>query len=184
MCAATKQGDPSLTVYLDSSIFLAWLKDENRPNNEMDGVYECFERMRKGEIQAIVSALIHTEVEVSRYSTERQAEFYKLFTMENPLQVEPTLRVCEVAGELRWFYLAEHEKTGQAKLETPDAIHLATAICHDAHEFYAFDKKVENKRLSVLDLSGSVGGRYSLVIRKPPVTTPLLDLKKKGSDAE
>lgn len=157
-----------MRVYLDTSILTAWLKDEVRSGNQMAGVYECFERMQKWEIQAIVSSLYLTEIDVEQYSAEKQAEFFRLFSERNPYEVGIDSRVCKLAGELRWHF----RKVGK-RLETPDALHLAAAIQHEASEFYVFDDGVENKRMSLLDLSGNLMG-HSLAIRKPPVLRPRL----------
>jgi len=174
--------DTQLIVYLDTSIFLAWLKDEERPDYEMEGVYECFERTKKDEIKAIVSSIILTEVDIGRYPADKQAEYYELFSMRNPEVTAADSRVCKLAGELRSFFLKERKKSGCGKLETADAIHLATAIHYEAHEFYAFDDKLENMRTRMLALSGTIAGYGSLVIRKPPATTPRLPLKDRGGD--
>jgi len=162
-------------VYLDTSILTAWLKDEDRPNDQMLGVYECFERIRKWEIQAIVSSLCYAEIDVAQYPPDRQTEFYRLLSERNPQEVSIDTRVCRLAGKLRWFY-----RDRSMKLETPDALHLAAAIHYEAVEFYVFDDGVEKKRTSLIDLSGTVGG-HALAILKPPVTRPRLDFRRKPS---
>jgi predicted nucleic acid-binding protein len=159
---------PELVVYLDTSILIAWLKDEKRPGDEMDGVYECFERIQKGEIRAIVSSLYHAEIDIERYPTEKQRDFYRLLAGQNPLEVGIETRVCQLAGEVRRFCQERSKKLGMA-----DALHLAAAIHHRASEFYVFDDAVENRRTDLVELSGSIAGR-SLVIRKPPVSRPRL----------
>jgi hypothetical protein len=169
-------------VYLDSSILISWLKDEERPDGEMDGVRECLERMAKGEIQAIVSSLIRTEIDIARYGAEKQAEFWRMLAGRNPLETSMDMRICDLAGQLRWFYLREDKKDGRGVLETPDALHLATAIHNEASEFYVFDDGVEKKGRSLLDLSGTIMG-YSLVVRKPPSIAPKLGLQGKNAKA-
>jgi len=169
-----------LKVYLDTSVFLAWLKDENRPSNEMDGVHECFEKILNGEIQAIVSSLIRSETDMEQFAPQKQAEFWRLISTRNPLEVGAELRVFDLAGELRWFFLRQHHANGTSKLSVPDAIHLATAIQNEVHSFYAFDKKVERKFIDVLNLTRERNG-HSLVICKPPVTRPRLPERTKNA---
>jgi predicted nucleic acid-binding protein len=169
-----------LRVYLDSSILISWLKDEERPDNEMDGVRECLDRMQKGEIQAVVSSLIRTEIDIQRYEAGKQAEFWRMLAGRNPLEVSIDMRICDVAGQLRWFYVRKDKEDGCGTLETPDALHLATAIHNEVSEFYVFDHGVEKKGRSLLNLSGEIMG-YSLVVRKPPCTTPRLVLKGKNA---
>ena len=167
---------PSLIVYLDTSILLAWLGDEERDGDEMAGVYECFDRIRKGEIQAIVSSLFRTEIDIDQFDAEKRADFFSLLSERNPLEVTLENRVCKLAGEIRWHF----RKDGK-RIETPDALHLAAAIHHDASEFYVFDRGVEGKRASLLDLSGELCG-HSLSILHPPVLRPQFDFRKKGGD--
>jgi len=50
------------TIYWDSCIFIAWIKDEKRPAGEMDGVYECVDRVQAGTIRLITSVFTRTEV--------------------------------------------------------------------------------------------------------------------------
>src|SRR4030042_1515648 len=49
-------------IYWDSCIFLAWLKDEKRPNHEMDGIYECVREVEIGKTRLITSVITKIEV--------------------------------------------------------------------------------------------------------------------------
>ena len=46
--------------YWDSCLFLAWIKDEQRPTGEMDGVREVVERFKRREVKIITSVLTTT----------------------------------------------------------------------------------------------------------------------------
>ncbi len=43
--------------YWDSCLFLAWIKDEERPSGEMDGVREVIERVKRRDAKIITSVL-------------------------------------------------------------------------------------------------------------------------------
>ena len=42
-------------VYLDSCIIISWIKNEARPDREMEGIEYCFSRIGNNEIKAITS---------------------------------------------------------------------------------------------------------------------------------
>lgn len=82
--------------------------------------------------------------------------------------------ILDLAREIRNFY-QEEKRSGRTNLptvETPDAIHLATAIYYDCPRMFTFD---ENDRIEgagrpkrgLIPLSGNVAGRYPLIIQKP-----------------
>jgi len=53
-------------------------------------------------------------------------------------------------------------------VETPDAIHLATAITYEADEFHTLDGAGKKKRSTdLLKLGTKIAGRYNLLICKP-----------------
>jgi hypothetical protein len=56
--------DPS--YYWDTCLFLAWIKDEERPSGEMDGVREVIERFKRREAKIVTSVLTAVEVLQSR----------------------------------------------------------------------------------------------------------------------
>src|SRR4030095_1451635 len=48
--------------YWDTCLFLAWLKDEERPTGEMDGVREIIRRHKSREVRIMTSVLTSVEV--------------------------------------------------------------------------------------------------------------------------
>ncbi len=75
------------------------------------------------------------------------------------------IRVASLAHDLRNHCVLH----GRKILETPDSIHLATAIHYRAKEFHTFDNEL-------IALSGDVGG-HKLIVCKPETNSPQLDLK-------
>jgi len=57
-------GDP--VYYWDTCLFLAWIKDEERPTGEMDGVREVIQRFKRREVKIVTSTLTQVEVLQSR----------------------------------------------------------------------------------------------------------------------
>lgn len=52
--------------YWDTCIFLAWLKNEQRPAGEMDGVSAAIERFNRGRIRLMTSVLTYTEATIAK----------------------------------------------------------------------------------------------------------------------
>ena len=156
-------------IYLDSAIFIAWLTDEDRPGDDMHGVYECFARIEKGEILGIVASVIWTEVLLDRYEEEQAQRFRRLLSGRRVQEVGADSRVSRLAGELRHYYVEQDKRDNGGKLSTLDALHLTAAIHYQADAFYTFDDGKKEKSRSLLSISGKVG-RHNLKVCKPPYT--------------
>ena len=170
-------GDSPL-YYWDTCLFLAWLKDEERPTGEMDGVRELIELSRRREVRLMTSALTLVEVLSSKIPIGFDNLFNNLLKRINRVSVD--IKVAGVAHDIRNFYAARQAEFGNKTLSTPDAIHLATAILYRADEFHTFDDKGSSKNLGLIPLSGNVAGNR-LTICKPVATRPQLDLRRPRS---
>jgi len=157
------------TIYWDTSVFLAWIKDEKRPNNEMDGVNDVANKIHKDHVILLTSTLIKAEILESTLSETAKQRFTDLFKRKNIQQVAPYEKIMELTSKIRDYYQQQKINDQLPTLTTPDAIHLATAIIYGAREFHTFDENNEvRKRRALLPLNGNVAG-YPLVICKPPI---------------
>lgn len=170
-------GDSPL-YYWDTCSFLAWLKDEERPTGEMDGVRELIELSRRREIRLMTSTLTSVEVLSSKIPAGFDNLFKNLLKRINRVSVD--IKVAAIAHDLRDFYVSRQAEFGNKTLSTPDAIHLATAILFRADEFHTFDDKGSSKSLGLIPLSGNVAGNR-LTICRPVATRPQLDLRRPRS---
>lgn len=170
-------GDSPL-YYWDTCLFLAWLKDEERPTGEMDGVRELIERSRRREARLMTSTLTSVEVLSSKMPVGFDNLFNSLLKRISRASVD--IKVAAIAHDLRDFYAARQAEVGNKTLSTPDAIHLATAILYRADEFHTFDERGSSRNLGLLPLSGNVAGNR-LTICKPVATRPQLDLRRPPS---
>ena len=162
-----KSGKP--IIYWDSCIFLAWLKDENRPNREMDGVYDVANKIHKDNVILITSTFTRVEILESTLDDTAKQRLTDLFKRRNFQQVAPDNRIMDMSHEIRDYYQKQKDIDQLPTLTTPDAIHLATAIIHGVSEFHTFDENDEpRKRRALLPLNGNVAG-HPLVICKPPI---------------
>lgn len=157
--------------YWDSCLFIAWIKDEQRPSGEMDGVREVVDRVKKRNVTLITSVLTSVEVLSGSIPVGMDTFFKNFVRRVNQISVDP--RVADLAHQIRNHY----RNLGGKPLSTADAIHLATAIHYRATEFHTFDEKGRDKTLGLIPLSGNVGG-HRLTICKPSAIQHSLDLKK------
>lgn len=77
--------------YWDACMFLAWIKDEQRPSGEMDGVREAVERSKRREVKIVTSVLTSVEVLQSRLPVGVGGLF-----------AGPMKRVHRLGGTQRW----------------------------------------------------------------------------------
>ena len=172
--------------YLDSSVLIAWLTDENRPNYEMHGVYECFERIEIGEAIGVVASIIWYEVILDNYDEEKAQQFKTLLSGRRVQEVGVDTRVGRLSGELRQYYIKQHKQDNQGRLTSLDSQHLAAAIHYKVDAFYTFDdgkkpnREDGGKSRSLLSISGNVAG-HDLTVCKPPYTHMKLDLERKDA---
>jgi predicted nucleic acid-binding protein len=155
-------------VYWDSCIFIAWLKDENRPNGEMAGVYECVQHVEARRARLITSVMTRTEVFEAELSVETRERYAQLLKRRNVQMLDQDLRVSNLAREVREYYRQRGLEDGLPGLTAADAVHLATAIHYKADAFYTFDDGKKGGR-SLLSLNGNVAG-HPLLICKPEFT--------------
>jgi predicted nucleic acid-binding protein len=158
----------SKTIYWDASIWIAWLCDEQRPNQEMAGVEECVLQVDRGEILLITSAVMYTEVNHLGLPQDAADKLGGLTTKRNVSILPLDPRVGALSIELRKFYRDLSRRDGKPELTEHDADHLATAIHYRADAFYTFDDGKKGGR-GLLSLDGNVAG-HRLVVCKPPIT--------------
>ncbi len=143
----------------DTSIFIAWLKNEQRPNGEMDGVFEAAEMIQSNKAILIASAILTTELVPCRLPPSSLEIIDRLFKRRNIQMKSIDIRVLKLSQNIRDW---------NPKITSEDAIHLSTAILYSAEQFHTFDDGKKGG-ISLLSLNGDVAG-YPLVICKPPIT--------------
>lgn len=172
-------------LFLDTSVLVAWLGDEQRPRNEMDGVSECFSRIERGEAIGVVSSAIWTELILDKQEVSKVQRLHMLLSGRRAQEVSIDKRVGRLSGEPRQHCIRQDEIDHLGTLTSVDAQHLAAAIHYNVGAFYTFDEGKKPNRedggrsRSLLSISGDVAG-YPMTICKPPVTAYRLDLR--GTD--
>ena len=158
----TKKNDAPI-IYWDTCVFLAWLKNEDRPGTEMADLASVVDEIEKRNFHLITSVTTKIEVLPKRSGEEVMTKFNKLFKLRNVDEVVIDERIANKAREIREYYI----ESGKRSIGLADTLHLATAIIRKASVFHTFDDGKSNKRrLGLLELSGNVAG-HSLKIEKP-----------------
>jgi predicted nucleic acid-binding protein len=156
-------------IYWDSCVFLSWIKDEKRPNDEMDGVNEVAQNVFKDHVILLTSDITIGEILDSTLDDVAKQKLKDIFKRRNCRSVAADRRVNSLASEIRDYYQQQKTTDYLPTLTLPDAIHLATAIIYSASEFHTFDANDErNRRRAILPLNGNVAG-HPLKICKPPL---------------
>lgn len=161
-----RRGKPS--IYWDTCIFLAWLKDEKRPNNEMDGVKFIADEIHNDHIILMTSVVTRGEVLESTLDNKGLQLWNDFFKRTKVREVVAAGKIMDLTHSIRDYYQQQKSVDGLPTLTLPDATHLATAIIYGAHEFHTFDEHDKPKRKALLPLNGNVAG-HNLKICKPPL---------------
>lgn len=157
--------------YFDACVFLHWLADDPKDAVLIAGIEDTILAAEKHGTAIIVTSTI-TRIEVLQRkmtadAADRFAQMLRQFTIQSA-NVDPL--VAELAHEIRNHY---HSRTPPIKLETPDCIHLATAIAYECDEMNTLDGAGCRKRpADLISLSENViDGKYKIRIT-PPARKP------------
>lgn len=161
--------------YWDTCLFLAWLKDEERPTGEMAGVREVIARCRRRDAIMMTSVVTMTEVLSSQLPAGADRLFADLMLRVQVKSID--IKTARLAHDLRDWYWQRRAEYNNIPLSVPDALHLATAILYKANEFHTFDRNNSRNSLGLLPLSGNVGG-HKMIVCKPEPKNLELDLRK------
>ncbi len=137
-------------IYWDTSVFLAWLKDEDNEPGVIEGIDATVRQIHNGQIILLTSIVTDTEVLRGRLSPDAQEKWEAVFKRRNVRMVVHDQRVGRKSNQIRECFDARG-----IIIETPDSIHLATAILYQADEMHTLDGKGKRKRSGdLLTLSG------------------------------
>lgn len=166
-----KAGDKEI-IYWDSCIFYAFLKGEKHRDGELEAILDLVERVDREEIILACSVLVIVEVLEGKLPGEAKSVFRDIFKRKNVIQIDTTLRIAQLAHNIRDYYKNNPIYSGNGTPlmpSVPDSIHLASAISFKASPFYTLDDKNKNNKneVSLTKLSGNVAGQYSIKITRP-----------------
>lgn len=171
-------------LYWDTNIFLAWLKGENNPPEEVGGIREHRELFNRREVGIATSAITIAEVFQSSLSDDARRKLYEMEGRRNFRYVDAGIGVARLAHDIREYYCQLKDEVHPATVSTPDAFHLASAIATPGcSQLYTLDGKKRNKldkdgNRTLIPLSGKIAGKYDLTVTVPSTASvSLLDLQ-------
>ena len=128
----------------DSSVMISFIKEKEQ--ERMGEINSVVQNIHKGHYTLAVSTLIYPEVLETKMPPDAIKKFEKFMQNRADITIVAVdIRVAKKAQELR----------NKTNLETPDAIHIATAIINKATALHAYDGEMLkfNKSPKVDDLS-------------------------------
>ncbi len=157
----------TLRYYWDSCVILAHLKNEVQKHPEVPIIKRLLEANAAWENSILGSQIVKTEVLNFELNEEAISSFNAFYSQGQNNIADVDGRVAALAGEIRHYYRVHPIIKGNSRrgVQTPDAIHLATAIVYKVDEFHTLD-------IGILDLGDRVADKYDLNICKPnfPIT--------------
>ena len=171
--------DPPI-VYWDTSVFLAWLKDEKRPGGQMAGLVSVANEIEKGKLHLITSVTTMVEILFKRSGEGVANKFNDLFKRSNVDAINIDERIATRAGEIREYYIELSKRDGKPVLGFADVLHLATAVVRKATVLHTFDDGGKGER-GLLELSRNVAG-HPLAIEKPHTQQNVLDFRQEKGE--
>lgn len=157
-------------IYWDTCVFLAWLKDDEVHDPSVrDGIEETIKRVNRNEVELITSVITYVEIVKHTLTEKARKKLKTLFDRENVNFIELTVRIAEMAMSIRSYHMLEKQPDGHSAndIQTPDAVHLASAITFGANLFNTLDGSGRKKHRKILSLSQPIGGKYLLRLEVP-----------------
>jgi hypothetical protein len=113
--------------YWDTCLFLAWIKDEQRPSGEMDGVREIIARAKRREVKIVTSVLTMVEVLQSKLPVGMDRLFTEM--MRRVSRIGMDSKVAALAHDIRDYYMSRSAEFGGGQ-DTFDAGRNSFGYCH------------------------------------------------------
>jgi hypothetical protein len=171
--------------YWDACIFISLLNGETTPQrsqSDLDGIEEHVRLFDNDLIIIATSVISLIEVMSLKVIPEHKDTLKEITKKPNFLLFDVIQPMAEIANEIREYYQLQKDTDGIPTIETPDSIHLATAIYINqvmgrCPVFYTFDgagaSTSNKKRRTLISVGGQVANKYSMVVT-PPTPAPSL----------
>ncbi|CAJ2376631.1 MAG: PIN domain-containing protein [Gammaproteobacteria bacterium] len=129
-------------ICLDTCILIDWARDRNGKNSEKTRAMESMlESAQSGACRLCASTLVYPEILESKMSVAEMKKFHKFIGESEKMKIIPVdTGIAKKAQEIRSRYPKKTKK--EKTIETPDAVHLATAIALEAKVFHTDDRKL------------------------------------------
>ncbi len=144
-----------MKIALDTNIFISALEDKTKVGKQAG---DLLEKIKKDALQAYVSVLAVQEFMVKIYENgqdEMVGEYLEFLSGGGLITIVNFERdIALKAAKIRAMSLLDNKLGKLPKIQTPDSIHLATALYAKAKVFYTTEKglpkRIENMEIKVL----------------------------------
>jgi predicted nucleic acid-binding protein len=154
--------------YWDSCVFISLLTGIGRTDSEKANLQKVEKLCDDGQIVVFTAAITLVEVLACKMTADQEDTFKALLRRTNVYPVSVTMRIAEIAREIRNHYRMQGDEIAVA-----DSIHLATAIHYKATALHTFDGcGKRSRKTDLLKLTFPLIGKYPLVICKPEPPPP------------
>lgn len=131
------------TIAIDSSLFIYLLENHEIYADRCDAILK---KVVRGEVDGLLASLGLAEIMTGPKKIGHMEEAYKIrdyiLNFPNLSLVHTNLPIIDLASDLRAYY----------HLNTPDAIHLASAIVYGADVFITNDKALKKVKEIAIQL--------------------------------
>jgi predicted nucleic acid-binding protein len=163
--------------YWDACLFYEWLKGTQTDAARRQAIQECLEDNKVRRNRIFTSAITHVEVLPKKVTTQEEQRYWAQFNSVYFFDIEVDRQVLQLARQIKDFYYKEADpenQSGYQMVSTGDAIHVATAIIHNATELWTRDRRPHHGNFPILRMAdpvyspdGKVCGQYDLKISDP-----------------
>jgi hypothetical protein len=174
--------DDLVLFYWDACIFYEHLKEEQSAPRKRQAIDDCLTENKQKRNRICTSVITHIEVIPRKIDPNLERQYWDKFQSIYFFDIEVDRNVIMLARGIKDYYYhpGDGDGTSHKMLSTGDAIHLATAIIHQANEFYTRDKNPKHGNIKLLGLpesspNGKICGTHSLRVLSPEVSQGRLD---------
>jgi predicted nucleic acid-binding protein len=174
--------DDLALLYWDACIFYEHLREEQTEPRKRQAIDDCLEQNKQKRNRICTSVITHLEVIPKKLDKKLDQQYWDKFQSLYFFDIEVDRNVIGLAREIKDYYYVQSDPGGAnyKMLSTGDALHLATAIIHQANEFYTRDKSSKGGNIKLLGLpesspNGKICGTHDLRVLSPEVSQGRLD---------
>lgn len=168
--------DDLALIYWDACIFYEHLKGEQTEPRKRQAIDECLEQNKQKRNRICTSVITHIEVIPKKLDKTIEQQYWDKFKSLYFFDIEVDRNVIALAREIKNYYFVEGVSGGVGggyrMMSTGDALHLATAIIHQANEFHTRDNNSKGGNVKLLglpeaSLNGKICGLHALRVFSP-----------------
>lgn len=164
---------PLNLFYWDACIFYEYCRGDQPDRAKSQAIGDMLAENKDHRNRICTSVFTHAEIIPKKLGEAAERSYWNCFGSLYFFDVEADRSVIVLAREIRDYYYKPADESGTYRLVSMgDAIHLSTAIIHQATELHTRDGNRKGGNVPLLGLDGSspggkICGKYDLKIVSP-----------------